>query len=87
MSEVAGRLRMSTRTVRRWIERGELRVHHLGRQLPSPRRTSSPSSPGTGGDVLRSRSVLQCHDFLRLRYYSWSLKEITSGTIVITILA
>jgi len=33
VGEIAERLRVSTKTVRRWIERGELRAHRLGRQL------------------------------------------------------
>ncbi len=33
VSEVAELLRVSTKTVRRWIERQELRTHRLGRQL------------------------------------------------------
>ena len=33
ISEVAEVCRLSTRTVRRWIERGELPAHRLGRQL------------------------------------------------------
>jgi excisionase family DNA binding protein len=33
VSEVATQLGVSTKTVRRWIEREELHVHHLGRQL------------------------------------------------------
>ena len=33
VSEVAEVCRISTRTVRRWIERGELPAHRLGRQL------------------------------------------------------
>ncbi len=33
MSEVAGLLQVSTKTVRRWIERQELCTHRLGRQL------------------------------------------------------
>ena len=33
VSEVAEVCRLSTRTVRRWIERGELPAHRLGRQL------------------------------------------------------
>jgi excisionase family DNA binding protein len=33
VDDVAEQLKVSTKTVRRWIERGELRVHHLGRQL------------------------------------------------------
>lgn len=31
--DVAERLQVSTRTVRRWIDQGELRIHRLGRQL------------------------------------------------------
>jgi len=31
--DVAARLRVCTKTVRRWIERSELRVHRIGRQL------------------------------------------------------
>ena len=33
VSEVAEVCRVSPRTVRRWIERGELPAHRLGRQL------------------------------------------------------
>ena len=33
VSEVAEFCRLSPRTVRRWIERGELPAHRLGRQL------------------------------------------------------
>ena len=33
VSEVAEVCRVSDRTVRRWIERGELPAHRLGRQL------------------------------------------------------
>lgn len=33
VSEVARLLQVSTKTTRRWIESGELHVHHLGRQL------------------------------------------------------
>ena len=33
VSEVAEVCRLSTRTVRRWIERGELPAHRLGRQV------------------------------------------------------
>ena len=33
VSEVAEVCRVSTRTVRRWIERGELAAHRLGRQI------------------------------------------------------
>ena len=33
ISEVAEVCRVSTRTVRRWIKRGELAAHRLGRQL------------------------------------------------------
>ena len=33
VSEVADFCRLSPRTVRRWIERGELPAHRLGRQL------------------------------------------------------
>jgi len=33
VSEVAELLQVSTKTVRRWIERQELRTHRLGRQL------------------------------------------------------
>jgi len=33
VSEVAELLQVSTKTVRRWIERRELRTHRLGRQL------------------------------------------------------
>jgi excisionase family DNA binding protein len=33
VSEVAELLQVSTKTVRRWIERRELRTHQLGRQL------------------------------------------------------
>jgi excisionase family DNA binding protein len=33
VSEVAQLLKVSSKTTRRWIEGGELRVHHLGRQL------------------------------------------------------
>jgi excisionase family DNA binding protein len=30
---VAKKLSVSTKTIRRWIERGELHVHRLGRQI------------------------------------------------------
>jgi excisionase family DNA binding protein len=30
---VAEQLSLSTKTIRRWIDRGELRVHRLGRQI------------------------------------------------------
>ncbi len=33
VNEVAQLLQVSTKTVRRWIERRELRTHRLGRQL------------------------------------------------------
>ena len=33
VAAVATLLKISTKTVRRWIQRGELRVHDLGRQL------------------------------------------------------
>jgi len=33
VDEIADELKVSTKTVRRWIERGDLHVHHLGRQL------------------------------------------------------
>ena len=33
VSEVAEVCRVSTRTVRRWIERGEMAAHRLGRQV------------------------------------------------------
>ena len=33
VSEVAALLQVSSKTVRRWIERQELRTHRLGRQL------------------------------------------------------
>jgi excisionase family DNA binding protein len=33
VADVAHRLDVSTKTVRRWIEQGDLRVHRLGRQL------------------------------------------------------
>ena len=33
VAAVATLLEISTKTVRRWIQRGELRVHDLGRQL------------------------------------------------------
>ncbi len=31
VGDVAEQLNVSTKTVRRWIKRGELHVHHLGR--------------------------------------------------------
>lgn len=31
--DVAARLQVCTKTVRRWIERSELHVHRIGRQL------------------------------------------------------
>ena len=33
IADVATQLGLSTKTIRRWIARKELRVHHLGRQL------------------------------------------------------
>ena len=33
VAEVAETLGVSVKTIRRWIEQGELRVHRLGRQL------------------------------------------------------
>jgi excisionase family DNA binding protein len=33
VDDVAARLAVSTKTVRRWIARGDLPVHQLGRQL------------------------------------------------------
>ena len=33
VADMAERLHVSTKTVRRWIERGELHVHRIGRQL------------------------------------------------------
>ena len=33
IDEVAERLKVSTKTVRRWIERGELRIYRLGGQI------------------------------------------------------
>ena len=33
VSDVAERLQVCTKTVRRWIDRSELRVHRIGRQL------------------------------------------------------
>ena len=33
IKDIAARLGMSTKTVRRWIDAGELPVHRLGRQL------------------------------------------------------
>ena len=33
VSDVAARLQVCTKTVRRWIDRSELRVHRMGRQL------------------------------------------------------
>jgi excisionase family DNA binding protein len=33
IGEVAKRLKLSTKTIRRWIERGELRVYRLGGQI------------------------------------------------------
>ena len=32
VSEIADQLHVSDKTVRRWIKRGELRVHQIGRQ-------------------------------------------------------
>jgi excisionase family DNA binding protein len=40
VAEVAAILEVSAKTVRRWIARGDLRVHQLGRQL---RVAESPS--------------------------------------------
>ncbi len=34
VAEVAEQLDLCAKTVRRWIERGDLHVHRLGRQLP-----------------------------------------------------
>ena len=31
VAAVAGRLQVSTKTVRRWVEAGKLRIHRLGR--------------------------------------------------------
>ncbi len=33
VSEVADHLKVSTKTVRRWIDTGDLRVHRLGRSI------------------------------------------------------
>lgn len=33
VAEVAQTLRVSVKTIRRWIEQGDLHVHRLGRQL------------------------------------------------------
>ena len=33
VTDIAEMMRVSTRTVRRWIDRGDLRVHRLGRQV------------------------------------------------------
>ena len=33
VSEIAALLAVSTKTIRRWIERGELHAHHLGRRV------------------------------------------------------
>ena len=33
IDEIAQRLKVSTKTVRRWIDRGELRVYRLGGQI------------------------------------------------------
>ena len=33
VGDVAARLQVCTKTVRRWIARSELRVHRMGRQL------------------------------------------------------
>jgi len=33
VSDVAARLQVCTKTVRRWIDRNELRVHRIGRHL------------------------------------------------------
>lgn len=33
LKDVAQMLQVSVKTVRRWIEQGELRIHTLGRQL------------------------------------------------------
>ena len=33
IKNVAGQLDVSPKSVRRWVERGELHVHRLGRQL------------------------------------------------------
>lgn len=33
VKEVAERLQVSTKTIRRWIAADELSVHHIGRQL------------------------------------------------------
>jgi excisionase family DNA binding protein len=33
VTDIAELMRVSTRTVRRWIDSGDLRVHRLGRQV------------------------------------------------------
>jgi excisionase family DNA binding protein len=33
VAEIADRLKLSEKTVRRWIERGDLPAHHLGRAV------------------------------------------------------
>jgi excisionase family DNA binding protein len=33
VTDIAETMRVSTRTVRRWIDSGDLRVHRLGRQV------------------------------------------------------
>ena len=33
VAQVADQLGLSPKTIGRWIKRGDLRVHHLGRQL------------------------------------------------------
>ncbi len=33
VSEVAAQLRVCSKTIHRWIERGDLHAHHLGRQI------------------------------------------------------
>ena len=45
LPRVADTLDVSVKTVRRWIERDELRVHRVGRQLRVSEEDSPPSSP------------------------------------------
>ena len=51
LTAVAGKLDVSIKTLRRWIGRGDLRAHRLGRQLRVSERTSSSSSPSAASDV------------------------------------
>jgi excisionase family DNA binding protein len=47
LPEVADQLKVSTKTLRRWVDPGDLRVHRLGRQLRIAEEDLQPSSaPG-----------------------------------------